>query len=350
MEKEVYQTLIDFDITQKAALCTIVLSKGSVPRKDYPLMLVPEEGRNTGTVGGGRMEFDVIETSKQVIDSGKPILKQFDLTNDNTETDGSLCGGITKILIEPFTKSLQNFWKSIDYLNSSSSSGLLVTTLNKTDDISPSRSWYGSNRLPDNCPETLKKKMDSVIKSGKPHSFEDDNTIQLIQLLLPPPVLHIFGAGHVGKAVADIAHFIDLDVQVYDDRVEFLNSERFPDIQYTKLDLSSNLDDQVSTSPQDYALVATRGHQQDLHLMHWLIKQNLDYVGLVSSQRKWKILSDSLNKEGISQEQINKIHSPVGLDIQAETVPEIAVSVITEIIHHHRKGYRSALSLSGDKE
>lgn len=350
MEKEVYQTLIDFNITQKAALCSIVLSKGSVPRKDYPLMLVPKEGRNTGTVGGGRMEFEVIETAKQVIYTGKPILKQFDLTNDNTEADGSLCGGITKILIEPFTRSVQNFWKSIDYLNSNGSSGLLVTALNKTGDISPSRSWYEPNRLPDNCPEILKKKIDSVIKSGKPHSFENDNTIQLIQLLLPPPVLHIFGAGHVGKAVADIAYFIDLDAQVYDDREEFLNSERFPDIQFTKLDLSSNLDNQVSMSPQDYALVATRGHHQDLHLMHWLIKQNLNYVGLVSSQRKWKILSASLEKEGISGEQINKIHSPVGLDIQAETVPEIAVSVITEIIHHHRKGYRSTLSLSGDKE
>ncbi len=347
MEKEVYKAITIFDIVRPAALCSVVQWKGSVPRKDYPLMLVPKHGRITGTVGGGCMEYDVIEKAKEVLKTQTAVLESFDLTNDDAEAEGSICGGTTMVLIEPFTKYVQEFWHSIDYLNGTS--GLLITTVDKTGEITPSRSWVDSDNLPSFYPPKFADKVKQVVHNNKTETYEDDSSFRLIQKIFPPQVLHIFGAGHVGKAVADIAHFIDLDTHVYDDRTEFLTLERFPNTKTTALNLSNDLDSQISLSTQDYVLVATRGHHHDLDIMRWLLKQNVRYISLISSQRKWDILSVALRKEGFSNTVLQSVHSPVGLDIEAETVPEIAVSIISEIIHHYRKGYRSSLSLSGEK-
>ncbi len=94
------------------------------------------------------------------------------------------------------------------------------------------------------------------------------------------------------------------------------------------------------------SLVATRGHQHDFELMQWLLKSEINYISLVSSNKKWQLLSKALMKDGFSKAKLGKVHSPVGLDIGSETVPEIAVSIISEIINHYRKGKRSTISLS----
>ncbi len=347
MEKEVYKALTYFDTTRPVALCSVVQWKGSVPRKDYPLMLVPKHGRIIGTVGGGRMEYDVIEKAKEVLSNQIAVLESFDLTNDDAEAEGGICGGTTMILIEPFTEYVQKFWRSIDYLNGTS--GLLITTVDKTGEITPSRSWVESDNLPSFYPPKFAEKVKKVVQTTKPETYEDYSSFRLIQKILPPSILHIFGAGHVGKAVADIAHFIDLNAHVYDDRTEFLTIERFPNAKTTELNFSTDLNSQVSLSSHDFVLVATRGHHHDLDIMRWLLKQNVHYLSLISSQRKWDILSTALRKEGFSDTILQSVHSPVGLDIEAETVPEIAVSIISEIIHHYRKGYRTSLSLSGEK-
>lgn len=338
MEKEVYKSLINYDTRQPAALCSILNWKGSVPRKDYPAMLVSTEPPIIGTVGGGRMEFEVIEKAKEILISNVPSLCTFDLTSDEVEGDSGICGGSTTILIEPFTQDTQKFYQSIKLLDGKS--GLIIISFNKIQ-LNTHREWIDINTT-----SSFQELKDQIDTNLNVQTFEDEESIKLIQKVLPLPILHIFGGGHVGKSVADLAHFIELSTHIYDDRSEFLVNDRFPFSRISKINYMTALSTQVNISSHDYVLVATRGHKHDLEIMRWLLKKKIHYLSLISSQRKWNLLKNTLNNEGFTDQELSMIHSPVGLDIDAQTVPEIAVSIISEVIHHYRKGNKSSLSLS----
>ncbi len=339
MEKEVYKSLIKFDTDKPSALCSILQWKGSVPRKDYPNMLVTVDQSIIGTVGGGRMEFEVIEKAKEIIENQTPALLSFDLTSDLVEGDSGICGGTTQILIEPYTREVQHFFQSMNLLNGSS--GYIITGFDsKNKNIT--RGW--KHHLSDI--KTTSPFLSLIDSNLITQTVEHNDHVYLIEKMLPIPALHIFGAGHVGKSVADLAKFIDLNTHVYDDRNSFLSKNRFPQSIITKVNYSSEFESQVAVEPHDYVLVATRGHKHDLEIMRWLLEQNVQYLSLISSHRKWNLLRQSLSNEGFSDKKLSTVHSPVGLDIDAQTVSEIAVSIISEIIHYYRKQKRSSLSLS----
>jgi len=117
MEKRFYQKLVEFDFSEPCALCTVMEWKGSVPRKDYPMMLVCQSGKIIGTIGGGTMEKNVIDLALASLKNNKTLLESFDFTNDNLSKDGGLCGGTVKIAIEPYTFDLQSFWAGLNNIN-----------------------------------------------------------------------------------------------------------------------------------------------------------------------------------------------------------------------------------------
>jgi len=141
----------------------------------------------------------------------------------------------------------------------------------------------------------------------------------------------------VGKAVGDLAHFVDLNITVHDDRETFVSGDRFPHAKTRSFAPIESLIENMYLQPSDLALVATRGHHYDLTLIRWLLQSNAGWIGLISSQRKWKILAQGLEEEGFTQKNLDRVQAPVGLDIHAQTVPEIAVSIIGEIINYLRK-------------
>ena len=188
--------------------------------------------------------------------------------------------------------------------------------------------------------------IDEVIEQKKSKSIKCNDELFLIQNIGNRPILHIFGAGHVGKAVADLAHFIELSTKIYDERQDLANMERFPFVLQINNNEISEIIKDTNIAQTDYVLVATRGHQNDFELMRWLLNTKIDYLSLMSSKKKWQLLSVALINDGFTQKQLNKVHSPVGLDIGSETVPEIAVSIIAEIVNHCRSGAKSEIALS----
>jgi len=327
MERQVYQALIEYNFSRPAALCSILNWKGSVPRKDYPLMLVQANGYIRGTIGGGNMEREVIQLAQTVIASGKPILKRFDFTGQDTKSDSGLCGGVLHVLIEPYSPTEQAFWQKVNFQREV----LLLTTCN-TATMSVQRRIITENAIPENLPPQVQKLVQTVRESGESRSQLRGKELVLVKVLTPPALLHIFGAGHVGQAVADLAHFVDLDVAIYDDRDSLLNGERFPHALSLTSTSLEKLPEEVHVNPWELVLVATRGHQYDLKLLRWLLKTPPAWIGLVSSQRKWKILRQALLQEGTPEKVVSRVEAPVGVNIHAETVPEIAVSILGSII------------------
>lgn len=344
MEIRTLEKIINFDILKKAALCTQVEWRGSVPRKDYPMMLVDGRGEIIGTIGGGALEHSVINLAKNIIKTGKSVLEKFDMTNQDVTKSDSICGGKTTILIEPYSKEIQNILRTI-ITDKVINNNILITKITSQDDVKIERIKIAKDyHLV--FSEKIVSAIDEVIKQKQSKSINYNGEIFLIQNIGNRQIFHIFGAGHVGKAVADLAHFIELDTKIYDERKDMANSTRFPFALQINNDEISEIITGANVAQADYVLVATRGHQHDFELMRWLLNLKLDYLSLMSSKKKWQLLSEALIKDGFSEGQIQNVHSPVGLDIGSETVPEIAVSIISEIVNHYRGGKISAISLS----
>ncbi|NHZ86360.1 MAG: hypothetical protein GWP19_10830 [Planctomycetia bacterium] len=344
MEIRTLEKIINFDILRKASLCTQVEWRGSVPRKDYPMMLVDEWGKIIGTIGGGALEHSVINLAQNIIKTGKPVLERFDLTNQDVTKAGGICGGNTTILIEPYSKEIQSILRSI-LSDEVISYNILITKISARNDVLIERI-----KITKDYHLAFSKKIvsviDEVIKQKKSKSINYNNDLFLIQNIGNRPILHIFGAGHVGKAVADLAHFIELNTNIYDERQDLANKNRFPFALQINNNEISRIINNTNIAQTDYVLVATRGHQHDFELMRWLLSLKINYLSLMSSKKKWQLLTQALINNGFQQKQINNVHSPVGLDIGCETVPEIAISIMAEIVNHYRSGVKSEISLS----
>ncbi len=334
IEVNVCEQLVQLPDTTPAVLCSLVEWKGSVPRKDYPVMVVTQD-KILGTIGGGKMEYDVITLARDLLGSDEVSLQRFELTNREALEEGSLCGGTTRILLEPFSTAVQTVFREL-HQRMKTGGGILVTKLNTGEPLTVERFILEETSTGKEDQE-FRRQVEVVLQSGRPQSFPEDDQFLLVERILTPPRFHIFGAGHVGQAVADLAKFIELDTVVYDDRPDLLSPDRFPQAHRILLNYERTFEEQIILNREDLVLVATPGHFHDLELLRWVLGRPCAYVGLISSKRKWAILRDQLIKEGHDEQAVDRIHSPVGLNIEAETVPEIAVSILAEVILHLRK-------------
>lgn len=152
----------------------------------------------------------------------------------------------------------------------------------------------------------------------------------LLQTMPPAPRILLYGAGHVGKALADAAWLLGLEVVVTDDRAILLTEERFPRAERV---LHTLPDAPMAPTEQDFIVIMTHGHEHDFELVRRAMNTGAAYVGLMASHRKGAITRDLLLQDGHTPEEIaRRLHTPIGLPIHAETPEEIAVSILSEII------------------
>ena len=171
--------------------------------------------------------------------------------------------------------------------------------------------------------------------------FSFDDTSLLFERLQPAPRLVVCGAGHVGASLARLAAFTGYQTTLIDDRAEFLKRERFPEEQIELLvadDWSSAVREAVGTGRGVSVAVVTRGHNEDEQCMHASVQANPDYVGLIGSKRRTSIVIERLREAGMPEEQLSKIHAPIGLDIGAVSPEEVALAILAEIITERRGG------------
>lgn len=320
----------------RAMLCSVVAWKGSVPRKDYPMMLVLDDGTLLGTIGGGSMELKVSQAAQEMIPRSESALFDFDMTGDDVDADVGLCGGTLKVLVEPFSSDLESFY--VDMLKQSAKNQKLMIKLHMRGDspIYIHRQIVTSRKDIDETDPALEKRLRDLFENQLTRPLIHDESLYLMWQVFSPPVLHIFGAGHVGQAVAQLAHFNELQVKVYDDRTELITEERFPYAERLQTGFPIKREAISHIPKRDFILIASREHKHDRQLLAHALDLSVRYIGLVSSARKWKLLSENLKAGGFALEDLARVHAPVGLDIDAQTVPEIAISILSEIICVYR--------------
>lgn len=146
-------------------------------------------------------------------------------------------------------------------------------------------------------------------------------------------IAYIFGAGHVGLAVEPILRYVGFDTVVVDDREEFVNRERFPKSKsILKIDDYKKAFTQLKPDKDSYIVIITRGHAGDYEVLKHSVELECAYIGMIGSRKKVAHTFELLEKEGVSREKLQKVHSPIGIDIKAETPEEIAISITAEMI------------------
>ncbi len=338
--KDISQLL---DEGQKVVLARIIKQVGSSPRSIGTKFIVLEDGFVKGTIGGGLFEHRTIERAKESLKENKSGIMHFQMTGDEVSKTDMLCGGVVDVYLEPVfpgKTTARDIFTRISNLIDEDRKGVLVTLI--SDGIRPEDekcrllieedgSTMGEIRA---ISTEDKRQFEKIleIKTPKLIEIEKGKESVFVEPVRPYDVLYLFGAGHVSTFVASLASMVGFRVVVIDDRKEFANKERFntadelivlpfPDV-FEKLNITSS----------SYIAIITRGHIQDLNVLRETLKRSDGYIGMIGSRRKREKIYQALMKEGVSEERLKKVHSPIGLDIGAETPEEIAVSIVAELI------------------
>lgn len=148
--------------------------------------------------------------------------------------------------------------------------------------------------------------------------------------------LMLFGAGHVAQPLAKIAAMNDFLVEVIDDREDFNNPDNFPDAKKHHCQSFAEFLEEYQPRPGDYIVIVTRGHQHDYSVLKSVISGDWDYLGMIGSKRKVKLLFDDLKDENLDLNRLEQVDAPIGVEINSETPAEIAVSIMAAMIKRRR--------------
>lgn len=153
-----------------------------------------------------------------------------------------------------------------------------------------------------------------------------------VEPVLPKPTLVVIGAGHVGRAVVHLAKWLGFRVVVNDDRPAFCNPEATPEADEYILSAMAELPQRLEITPWTYLVLTTRGMNVDVQGLPPLLDTPAAYIGLIGSKRRWETAKKNLREQGIPDEKLNRVRSPIGLELNAETPEEIALSILAEIV------------------
>lgn len=323
--------------------CLLVETRGSTPQKAGAAMLVYPDGGQAGTLGGGCVEAEVRQRALRGLTEGatRPELFTFNLDDDYGWDDGLICGGRMTVLAHPLRPGMTSvaaYFRRFHELIAAGAGCIEAVAMNAAPGLEPGTRFLFDQggecigRLGNGSIEELRPLLPDLAKRPRP-------SVQRGVALLPnaPRIrLLIVGGGHVGQAVAQLASTVDFDIWVLDDREKYANRERFPSASRVLVgDIGRTLQALIAENqitPSTYALIVTRGHSHDEEALYHLAPTPAGYVGMIGSRRKIKLIYDDLIAKGIAPELLERVHAPLGLPIGSQTVPEIAISIVAQLI------------------
>jgi xanthine dehydrogenase accessory factor len=301
------QILSRIDQHETLAVCTLVRTRGSTPQKQGAMMVVLADGTTLGTIGGGCVEAEVRTRALRLLADPSDRLLSFKLDHDLGWDDGLVCGGTMDVAVQVVATADQAaaFRHVRDQLGEGKTAELLITVRN-----------------------------------------EHDALVSFSTTIQPVPTLVIAGAGHVGAALATVARQMDFRVVVIDDRPDYLSENRFPGVDLRLGNVEAELT-KLRWNEQSYVVIVTRGHRRDGLALAAVVRSQARYIGLIGSRRKIVRIFSELREQGVSTEQLSRVHAPIGLSIGAITPAEIAVSIAAELIAVRRGSNDNPVSKMG---
>lgn len=341
--KEFYKERLELlENGESFVLASIFDSQGSAPRTTGARMIIRKDGSILGTVGGGKVEALVIEHGVEIFNTKKTVLKEYRLQETENKGIGMACGGDVSILMEYVDKENPENIKLYEEVVKSFEKGEKAFIIRKFfKDGNNINYVYKDTDLIHNSNET---KDDVIEKYSNAVQFKDlmlikeENAYVLVEPICNLGKLYILGAGHVSQKLAELAKKIDFWVTVVDNRAEFANKDRFPTTD--TIIVPDDFEDcfkELSIDKDSYIVIVTRGHMADLTCLKQALRTEAYYIGMIGSRRKRTIVYNALKEDGFTDDDFNKVHNPIGLEIGAETPEEISVSIAAELIKVRRE-------------
>jgi xanthine dehydrogenase accessory factor len=330
---------------QRFAVATVVRTLGSTPQVAGATLVLGEGDpvrSAVGTLGGGCVEADAIETSQAILQSGGHSLRAYELTEELAWNTGLVCGGTMWILVQRDDQALT--FDGVDLLpelvgaSMGSAPVALVTRLGKQQGdltlqgriaVRADGSRLGSFGSP-HADERATAEALAQLPHGTARTVKSDTEDLLIEAIASRPRIVIAGGGHVALAIARQAAMLDFDVTIVEDRPEFADPARFPNATILEGDVPTMLAG-MAYAWNSFIVIATRGHKLDADCMRAAVGTQARYIGLLGSRRKTVLIDEMLRAEGVSEDRLAAVHAPVGLDLGGRTPAEIAMSVLAEI-------------------
>ena len=290
----------DFDVM----LLFVAESIGSSPGKAGFAMAVANDDSFNGTIGGGIMEYKLVEKAKSLLQQNHQTIFLQEQYHDKIHAknqSGMICSGSQKIIFVPLSEKDLSTIQSINHQTKKSFS---ITTNSFTANNFELNEW----------------------------KFIDENNWQYTQNIIQQNVIHIIGGGHCGLALSELMSFLGFYIHIYDDRENLNTVEQNYYAHEKHLVNYENINNFLNASAKDYVVLMTIGYRTDKIILSQIIKNSYYYLGLLGSEKKINTLFTELKQEGVNDDLLNKIHTPIGININSQTTQEIAVSIAAEII------------------
>ena len=304
-------------------------------------MVIRTDGKIRGTIGGGLLEARVMAAAPAVFSSRQAQISSFDLTGEDASSTDMICGGRLVVLLEPIdadTHTLRLFEAFYQAMETGEKCFLISPldpegkALLGSDRIlaRADGTVLGAQSVPPDLLDLIRQEARgvrySVLVSAEGRRF-------LVEPSLPPGTVYILGAGHVGQQTAFLASWVGFRTVVMDDREEYANQQRFPRADEIRVLRSFEACfSGLEINRDSYLIIVTRGHLHDRAVLGQALKTEAGYIGMIGSRRKRDAVYEALVAEGFRRKDMERVFSPIGLPIGAETPEEIAVSIISELI------------------
>ncbi|MBQ3059926.1 MAG: XdhC family protein [Desulfovibrio sp.] len=327
-----------------AALATIVRQEGSAPRGAGSRLLAGPDGLICGTVGGGLVEACVIRACAEACTSLRPDVLDFTMDGNLAAASEMICGGRVCVLIEPFVPNRSNSILPCFSLAPEHASAELALAAARGAGACIIRpfppvktAWSVLHADGSRAGSPLPPRAEEILRTApitEAAIINADGTAYFCEPCCRPERMIILGGGHVSRPTALMAAMTGFEVHVIDDRAEFASAARFPRAHtHITSDYAHCLDD-LKIAADDYLVIVTRGHLYDREAVEQALHSPAAYIGMIGSTRKRDQIYRLLLEKGFTRDDLARIHSPIGLDIGAETPEEIAVSILAQCIAH----------------
>ncbi|MFJ4625637.1 XdhC family protein [Streptomyces sp. NPDC088847] len=344
------------------AVATVVAVGGSAPRQPGAALAVDTEGTAIGSVSGGCVEGAVYDLCQQALADGETVLERFGYSDEDAFAVGLTCGGVIDILVTPVRAGDPARPVITAALSTATSGGAAAlarivsgpTALQgRAIVVHPDGSYDGGFGAHPELDRTVAAEAGAYLDAGRTGTLEIGEQgsrcgaplTVLVESSVPPPRMIVFGAIDFASALVRVGKFLGYHVTVCDARPVFATRTRFPDADEIVVEWPHKYLGRTDVDARTVLCVLTHDAKFDVPLLHLALRLPVAYVGAMGSRRTHLDRNDRLRQVGVTEIELARLRSPIGLDLGARTPEETALSIAAEIVANRRGG--SGISLTG---
>ncbi|MEE1819360.1 XdhC family protein [Streptomyces sp. SP18ES09] len=339
------------------AVATVVAVGGSAPRQPGAALAVDSEGTAIGSVSGGCVEGSVYDLCVQALEDGRTVVETFGYSDEDAFAVGLTCGGIIDILVTPVRGGV---FPAALSAAATGEAAALARIVGGPDDlmgqallVHPDGSYEGKLGGHPELDRTAAGEARAMLDAGRTGTVEigEDGSrcgqplTLLVESSVPAPRMIVFGAIDFAAALVKVGKFLGYHVTVCDARPVFATAARFPDADDIVVDWPHRYLESTEVDGRTVLCVLTHDAKFDVPLLRIALKLPVAYVGAMGSRRTHEDRNARLREVGVTEIELARLRSPIGLDLGARTPEETALSIGAEIVANRRGG--SGLSLTG---